>query len=359
MTHFLQDILRQPEELRRAIEYLSDGAGVRSLREAAAAVRKARRVFLTGIGSSWHAALSVAPLWYSAGFPVYMQDASELLQFTAIPPDSVLIAISRSGRSMEIVNLLIKARESGSAVIGITNCEDGPLAQEAQIAICVPAALDHAISVNTYSTLAAAAGALACSTTGQFERPLAVALQDSIKAAGTRLGDWQEQIAESSWLASSGATYFLARGCSLGSCHETRLLWEEGVKSPATAMGIGTFRHGPQEIVNRNLRFGLWIDARKMRPQDISVAADLRRLGASVLLIGQDLPAQAADHVFQLPPVLPEWQFLIDIIPAQLLAETAARRAGVDCDSFRLCSYIVEDEYGLMGAEVTERNPGI
>ena len=26
-------------------------------------------------------------------------------------------------------------------------------------------------------------------------------------------------------------------------------MWEEGVKSPATAMGTGSFRHGPQEMV--------------------------------------------------------------------------------------------------------------
>jgi len=359
MTHFLQDILRQPEELVRAIQFLSEGRGAPSLAEAAAAVRKARRVFLTGIGSSWHASLSVAPLWHSAGFPVYIQDAAELLQFTTIPPDSLLITISRSGRSMEIVNLLAKARESRSIVIGITNSEDGTLAREADIPICVPTKLDHAISVNTYSTLAAAAGALACSATGQFENSVAAALQDSIKSAGARLGDWQEQIAENSWLASSAATYFLARGCSLGSCHETRLLWEEGVKSPATAMGTGAFRHGPQEIVNRNVRFGLWIDARKMRAQDLSVAVDLRRLGSSVLLIGHDLPNDIADRVFQLPPVLPNWQFLVDIMPAQLLAEAASRRAGVDCDSFRLCPYIVEDEYGVNGAEVTARRPQV
>jgi len=52
--------------------------------------------------------------------------------------------------------------------------------------------------------------------------------------------------------------------------------------------------------------------------------------------------------VFQLPAIPPEWQFLIDIIPAQLAAERLSRLSGVDCDSFRLCSFVVEDEYGLL-----------
>jgi len=131
------------------------------LQTAAAAVRRAAYVYLTGIGSCWHAALSVAPIFYRAARPVYMLDASELLQFARLPPAAVVIVISRSGRSVEVVNLLAKARESGAVVIGITNSPDGTLAQEAQIAMVVPTKQDHAISVNTYSTLAAAAGALA------------------------------------------------------------------------------------------------------------------------------------------------------------------------------------------------------
>src|ERR1700730_12736590 len=118
MTHFLDDILRQPDELQRTFDYLC-GAGQGTLQAAAAAVRKARHVYLTGIGSSWHAALSVAPSFYSAGSPVYMLDAGELLRFAPLPPAAVVIVISRSGRSVEVVNLLAKARESAAVVIGI------------------------------------------------------------------------------------------------------------------------------------------------------------------------------------------------------------------------------------------------
>jgi glucosamine--fructose-6-phosphate aminotransferase (isomerizing) len=306
MTHFLRDILRQPNTLKRTIDFLL-GTGRPALEAATAAIGGARHVYLTGIGSSWHAALTAGPLFHLGLCPVHMLDVAELLEFATIPSDSAIIAISRSGRSVEVVNLLTKIRNRGMTVIGITNSEDGPLTKEAQISIVVPTDLDHAISVNTYSTLAATAGIL--------------------------------------------APYFLARGSSLGSCHEARLLWEEGVKSPATAMGTGSFRHGPQEMVTPDVRFCMWIDRERARAQDLAVARDLRKLGASVLLIGQDLPKDAGDLVFQLPAVPPDWQFLIDIIPAQLAAERLARLSGVDCDSFRYCSFIVKDEYGLLSAE--------
>jgi len=379
MTHFLRDILRQPDELRRTIEYLS-GTGRGALDAAVTAVRAARRVYLSGIGSSWHAGLNVAALFQVGGRPVYLVDAAELVQFAAIPAGAVLIVISRSGRSVEIVQLLAKARESGATVIGVTNAPDGALAREAQIAIVVPVALDHAISVNTYTTLALAAGILAGLVTGEGTafpqglkpnaatssmsdlkvRPpddarLADSLLEAFAAAGGAIAGWQAQIEKSEWLAPRSTTYFLARGSSLGSAYEARLMWEEGVKSPATAMGGASFRHGPQEIVQKDMRFGIWIDGARMREQDLALARDLRKLGARVMLIGQRLPSDAGDLVFQLPEIASEWQFLIDIIPAQLVAERLARLSGSDPDTFRLCSFVVEDEAGLLPGEKPTR----
>ena len=347
MTYFLRDILRQPEELQRTLDFLL-GTGRAGLDAAAASIRGARHVYLTGIGSSWHAALSAATLFNLEARPVYLYDAAELLEFANFPANSVAIIISRSGRSIEIVKLLAKFRERGATVIAITNVAEGTLAQNAQIPIVVPVALDHAISVNTYSTLAAAAGILASVTSATWSTELATALSASFSETIPAITGWQAQVADSPWLEPGAVTYFLARGCSLGSCQEARLLWEEGVKSSASAMGTGSFRHGPQEMVKAGQRFGMWIDGARMRVQDLAVARDLRKLGASVMLIGRDLPQDAGDLTFQLPDLPNDWQFLIDLIPTQLAAEKLARLSGVDSDTFRYCSFIVEDEFGIL-----------
>jgi len=235
--------------------------------------------------------------------------------------------------------------------------------------------------VNTYTTIALAAGLLASSVIGEKEKAdssasgcggpqpegrndksrvfqqgandpgLADSLSRSIAEAGRAILGWQEQIANSAWLAPRSTTYFLARGTSLGSAYEARLMWEEGVKNPAAAMGAAGFRHGPQEIVAENVRFGIWIDAAHMREKDLALARDLRQLGTSVMLIGQSLPPDAGDLVFQIPATPAGWQFLIDIIPAQLTAERLSLISGVDCDTFRLCSFIVEDDGGLLPKE--------
>lgn len=355
MTHFLDDILRQPSTLASTIEFLG-GAGRRQLEAAAAVLRRSRHIYLTGIGSSYHAALGAAVLFHQASCPVYLLDAAELVHFAEFPADSAIVVVSRSGQSAEILNLLAKAKESQALIIGLTNAAKGPLAEQAQIPITVPVDFDHAISVNTYSTLAASASALAAATLDRFDSGLQAALLRTIDATAQAIALWQQQIAHTTWFSSRSSYYFLARGASLASCHEARLLWEEGVKQPATSMGTGSFRHGPQEIVVEGSRFGLWIDPQLMREEDIAVARDLGKLGASVMLIGHDLPGDAAELVLQLPLAPPGWQFLFDMLPAQLAAEHLANLSNVDCDSFRICSYIVRDEFGLLnGIKIAEQ----
>jgi glucosamine--fructose-6-phosphate aminotransferase (isomerizing) len=173
-------------------------------------------------------------------------------------------------------------------------------------------------------------------------------LTRTLDEAEQRLELWGQQLDCSRWLEAGQPYYFLARGASLGTCHEARLLWEEGVKMPATAMSTSGFRHGPQEIVRPGMRFCIWIDQLLMRDQDLSVARDLRELGASVMLIGEKLPQDAADLVCELPVSPRHWQSVVDVLPVQLAAERLSRLSGVDCDSFRICSYVVEDEHGLL-----------
>jgi hypothetical protein len=100
------------------------------------------------------------------------------------------------------------------------------------------------------------------------------------------------------------------------------------------------------------MRIALWIDSTIRRAEDLALAEDLRILGVKVLLIGQDLPRNAGDLVLQLPQIRAKWQFLIDIIPIQITAELLADSGNQDCDTFRLCQYIVEDEGGLLSPDM-------
>jgi len=350
-TCFERDILRQPVELSRTLNLLT-GALQAQLREAATLLRGTKHVFLTGIGASWHAAMGAGALFSQQGRPVHLIEAAELLHFASIPPGAVVIALSRTGRSIEIVQLASKVRDAGARLVGITNSPDSPLAKESSVALVLPIALDHAISVNAYSTLALATAVLSTCDSDDFQN-FCEAFLLTLTQLPDSIRTWSAAISTSDWLAPRAACYFLARGPSLASAYESRLLWEEGAKTAATAMTTSAFRHGPQEIVTPGMLFCIWIDSSIMRAQDLSVGKDLQKLGASVALIGQNLPEGESDLVFAVPTGPPAWQYVIDVIPMQLAAEALSRQSGVDCDSFRICSYVVEDEDGLLGKNGT------
>jgi glutamine---fructose-6-phosphate transaminase (isomerizing) len=346
MTHFLQDILRQPEELEQVIQLLG-GELSASLQRASEIIRRAKHVYLTGIGASWNAAVGAGALFHREGRPVYLLDASELLYSTRIPAESVVIILSRSGRSAEILQLLEKAQTAAARVVGITNFAEGGLGQRADIAIVLPVQPDHGISTNTYITLAAGATALAETVGGTFHPAFALDLLRAIEETKRKIPFWREQLAKSSWLLPGAAYYFLARGSNLASSNEAQLLWEEAVKMPAVALGTDAFRHGPQEAVTLGIRVAIWIDDHA-READYAVARDLRSLGAAVMAVGSALPADTGDLTIEFPRWPPGWQFLMNILPAQLAAERLAALSGVDCDAFRYASYVVEDSYGLL-----------
>src|SRR6266496_3590907 len=106
-TRLLQDILRQPAEIKRSITYLM-GPGQSALDKARSLIHSTRDVIITGIGASWHAALRAGALFNLDEHPAFIQDAGELLHFATIPRGAVIVAISRTGRSIEIVRLLDK-----------------------------------------------------------------------------------------------------------------------------------------------------------------------------------------------------------------------------------------------------------
>ena len=346
-SRLYQDILKQPKQLAMSLSHLL-GAGKPALDEAAEILRRPGPLFISGIGASWHAGMAMQAEMLACGRPALLTDASELLHFGRLPHAATVVMLSRSGQSTELVQLVRKCRAESMTIISVTNQPKSPLALGSDIVLHTSTDFDHAVSISTYSAVAMAGVLLARQANGHSIETAQDELSQPLAEAAQAIPEWRRTIEGSDWLPDGGGfTYFLARGASLASCHEARLLWEEAAKRPATALTSGGFRHGPQEIVRQGMRVAIWIDPERMRSQDHELARDLKKLGTRVLLIGQRLEESDGDCVLNLPSVPAHWQFLIDIMPIQIAAERLAAVLGEDPDSFRLCSYIVEDEGGL------------
>jgi glucosamine--fructose-6-phosphate aminotransferase (isomerizing) len=346
MTRLFADIERQPAALR-GILGAALGRNANEFRRAAELVRRHDIRYIVGMGASWHAGMAVAAHFHARGRVALLFDAAELLNHGNCVEGSCALLLSRSGKSKELVDLARKLRGKKIPIVSITNDARSPMALESDCVVELQAPFDTNVSVTMYSGIALAGCLLAALACGEEMKPLCAMLDGALANAQRRISGWARQLEQSDWLAVDAPYYFLGRGASMASSTEARLLWEEAAKSTATALTTGGFRHGPQEMVREGLRVAIWLDKDHLESQDLILAADLSELGTKVLLIGQHVEDSRGNLLLELPPIDSEWQFVIDVIPIQIAAEQLAVRAGRDCDSFRLCSYIVTDEGGL------------
>lgn len=347
MTRFMKDILDQPEQLLHSIDY-SLNAGSRSLKQAADLIRQAKSVFIVAIGASWSAGIAIQVAFNEAGEQAVLCDAADFLYFTKIPPESVVIFLSRSGRSIELVNALPKCKAANAAIISITNAPDSALATHSTVCLLTSVRFDNSISVSTYSSIILTGLLLT-----QFIRPLNTGmpvqevLTEAIRKTSRSIPEWQAVLTAADWVDPNRPTYFLARGADVASAYESRLLWEEAAKQPATALTTGAFRHGPQEIINNGINVAIWIGNEIARNYDCTLVNDLVEKQVNVLSIGNNLPKELKGHKIEMPYLPCLLSPVIGIIPMQLASEKLAGVKGVNPDVFLYCNFVVEAEGGL------------
>jgi glucosamine--fructose-6-phosphate aminotransferase (isomerizing) len=347
MTRFLKDILDQPDQLLQSLEY-SLNAGSSQLKKAAGAIRDSKNVSLVAIGASWNAGIAIQAVFNNAGVQAVLYDAADFLHFVKIPPETAVVFLSRSGKSVEVVQALPKCKAANATVISITNAGDSPLAIGSDVSLLTQVRFDNSISVSTYSSIILTGILLA-----QFIRPeysgmlVYDEMIESIQEVKLKIPAWQNAIDAMDWMNGDRYTYFTGRGTNLASAYESMLLWEEAAKQPAAALTTGAFRHGPQEIINNPLNMAVWIEDSVAREHDLALINDLIKRGVNVLSIGHDLPEELKGHKIGMPAMPGLFSPVTNIIPLQLAAEKLARMKGIDPDVFFYCNFIVEAEGGL------------
>lgn len=352
MTRFLKDIFYQPMQLLRSLEF-SLGYGKKEMDKAASLIRDSGKVYISAIGASWNAGLAIQAVFQEMNILAILCDASEFLYFAKIPPGSVVLFLSRSGRSIEIVNALPKCKLANAAILSITNAEDSILAGQSDVCLLTHVDFDHSISASTYLSIILT-GQLLALRAGKsiWRKEFPDSLANVLQEIQGRLISWQEIIESGDWTANRESSYFLGRGANLASAHEGMLLWEEAAKQPAAALSTGAFRHGPQEIVRPGLSLTIWLENALARNHDIALIHDLYDKGVDVVTIGSQLTDEVKGKKIEipsLPGLLGADLFtpVINIIPVQMMAEKLARTKGEDPDHFTFCNFVVEREGGL------------
>jgi len=121
---------------------LNDGLGTAFV-EALEKIKSARgRLIVTGMGKSGHIGRKIAATFASTGTPAYFVHPGEASHgdLGVITPDDVIIALSWSGETVELTDLLDYAKRFRVVLIAITARADSTLARAADVALTLPAA---------------------------------------------------------------------------------------------------------------------------------------------------------------------------------------------------------------------------
>jgi len=248
---------------------------------------------------------------------------------------TLVVAVSQSGATREIVETAEWAKNNGAAIVGITNHEDSPLAETADVALITQAGHELAVpATKTYTTqlaaITVAVDALAPKP-GTLDADIARVPDVAAKALQTPVEVAADLLAGAHDVLASG------RGLTFGTTLEVALKLEETCLQPVRGLSYADLKHGPIAVVDADL-VTILVAAPNgpALPGLIELAGTVREKGSRILGIGGDATFASRCDVALAGPDLPETLApLALIIPAQLAIEALARKLGLDPDAPR------------------------
>jgi glucosamine--fructose-6-phosphate aminotransferase (isomerizing) len=331
------EILEQPGSARRLLELEAE-----RVERIAAAVneRSVDFVMVAARGTSDHAAIYAQYLFaVRHGLVVALAAPSTITYYGAEPrlDHALVLGISQSGRSPDIVGVVETARKQGALTLALTNDPDSPLAAAAELLIDLRAGPERAVAATkTYVAELVALARLSVALrpdpegTAALEalpEQLAMALESESAAekAAARL-------ASMSWCA------VLGRGFEYATAREWALKLKELALVLADPYSSADFRHGPVTLVEPGFPVLAVATTGAVLPDMRELLQQLRdEQHADLVVISddEDIGRLAADHL-PIPPGVPEWlRPAVSIVPAQLFGYHLALARGLDPEAPR------------------------
>ncbi|HLB63868.1 MAG TPA: SIS domain-containing protein [Anaerolineales bacterium] len=333
MTLLHEEIHQQPSVIRALLD---QEAGRARMIAAALKAKDPRYVVLAARGSSDNAARYGNYVFGSLlRLPVALATPS-LYTLYARPPrlrQALVIGISQSGQSDDIVAVLSEARRQGAPTLAITNSPDSPLAAQADYLIETHAGEERSVAATkTYTSQLMALGLLVA---GWLDDPALFADLAALPDSMRRTLELEGAI-HSAALRYQHAEHavVLGRGYNYATAFEIALKLKETCYLAAEPYSPADFLHGPVALVEAGYPAIVIAPSGAVALDLTRFAADLRERGASLLMISDQAQAlRLADVPLELPRIPAEWTSpLLAILPGQLLSLHLAEARGLDPD---------------------------
>lgn len=316
-----REILSQPEVLARIV-----GREGRRAEALARVIEKRdpRFVLVVARGSADNAGLYGKYLFGAHNRRVVALATPSLFTRYRRPPelkDALVLAISQSGESHDVVEVVEEGRRQGALTVALTNTPGSPLAKAADEVLLCHAGRERSVAATkTYSAQVLLLALLSTAMARSRRRMEQLRAVPEQVAAALETAPLAARAAERLRYLERCAV--VGRGFCYGTAFELALKLEELTYVVAQPYSSADFRHGPIAVVEPGFCVVLLAPAGKVLA-DVRVLLDeLRQRQAEVIVISEDAGVlRKATRGLPIPRGVPEWLSpLVCVVPGQLLA---------------------------------------
>lgn len=332
-SHLEREIHEQPHVLARLLETAREP--VERLAERIRAIAPGY-LLIAARGSSDNAARYAQYLFGAENRLTVALAAPALFTAYARPPrldGAVVLAISQSGQSPDVVAVVDEGRRQGALTIALTNHPESPLGRAAEVVLALGAGDERAIAATkTYTGQVLVLAMLCAALDGDPARWAALAtVPDRVTEA---LGSLAAARAVAHRFASVARLVVLGRGFNHATAWEIALKLKETTYVVAEPYSWADFRHGPIAIVDPGFPVLVVAPTGAVGGDVIDLCDQLAARGAELLAISDRADVLAcASTRFPLAEGMPEWLSPIAaVVPGQLFALALAQARGIDPD---------------------------
>ena len=338
------EILEQPDRLeillesqRKTVEEIADAIKLRDI----------SYVFLAARGTSDNAGRYANYLFGGMNRMPLALSTPSLFTYYQQPPNlkgALVIGISQSGQSPDIVSVLREGKRQGCLTLAITNAPDSPLAAEADFTLDIQAGPELAVAATKTYTAELMVIAMLSAAMNRNEK--------SWEELQIVPGWVRETLKHDQMISEAAQRYrymqqcvVLGRGYNYATVYEWALKLKELTYVEAEPYSSADFQHGPIAIVARGFPVLAVITAGKVADSLMPLLNHLKQdlLAELVVISNMDQALSLGQIGFSIAREIPESLTpLVSIIPAQLFSYHLTVAKGYDPDKPRTISKVTE-----------------
>lgn len=327
-----KEMAEQPDVLERlAVD------GEVEIRQLADAIAASYGTFFVGCGTASYAALTGTYLFsrIAARHVNFVVGAEFKYQERFLTPQSLVVALSQSGETADVVEAMVAARNRGARLGALVNVPHSTLDRLVDLRVRLRAGPEHCVlSTKAYTAKVGALLMTAHALAGTFE----IGRQSVLAAAaGLRdmlASDWIGRLRRAATAIYRAEHLFvIGRGLSYPTALEAALKIKEVSYIHAEGFAGGELKHGVIALIAPGTPCIVYAPCDETRSDVLSGAMELKSRGGYIIGIGPD-----HDPVFDIflpTPDVGDASPIVNALPAQMLGYHAARLRGNDPDKPR------------------------